>query len=65
MKWEVDLEARTIEVRRSLSEPRSGRTFVSPKGGKGRQIRLAQSAVSALKEHRKRQLEEKMRLTEL
>ena len=65
LKWEVDFEARTIEVRCSLSEPRSGRTFVSPKGGKGPHIRLAQSAVSALKEHRKRQLKEEMRLTEL
>ncbi len=46
LKWEdVDLEAGTLEVRRSLSDARSGRTFVPPKSGKGRQIRLARSAL--------------------
>ncbi len=66
LKWEdVNLEARTLEVRRSLSDARSGRTFVPPKSGKGRQIRLARSALEALKSHRKRQLEERMRLAGL
>jgi len=41
LKWEdVDLEVGTLQVRRSLSEARSGRIFEAPKSGKGRSIRL-------------------------
>ncbi len=41
LKWEdVDLDAGRLQVRRSLSEARSGRIFEPPKGGKGRNIRL-------------------------
>ena len=66
LKWEdVDLEAGTLEVRRSLSDARTGRTFVPPMSGKGRQLRLARSALEALKSHRKRQLEERLRLAGL
>jgi integrase len=37
LKWEdVDLEAGTLSVRRTLSEARSGRFFELPKNGKGR-----------------------------
>jgi integrase len=60
LKWDdLDLEASTLQIRRGLSEARSGRIFETPKGGKGRNIRLTRRAVSALKEHRKRQLEER------
>ena len=63
LKWEdVDLEARNLQVRRTLSEPRGGYIFEAPKSGKGRNIRLTRKATSALREHRKRQLEERMRL---
>jgi integrase len=66
LKWEdLDCETGTLQVRRSLSEARSGRIFEAPKGGKGRSIRLTRRAVSALREHRKRQLEERMRLAGL
>jgi len=66
LKWEdLDLEAGTLQVRRSLSEARSGRSFEAPKSGKGRSIRLTQRAVSALRKHRKRQLEERMKLAGL
>src|SRR5215203_4205914 len=61
LKWEdVDLEGAnpTLEVRRSLSETRGRRTFVTPKSGHGRLLRLSKRAVSALRVHRKLQLEE-------
>src|SRR3712207_9105343 len=62
LKWEdVDLEAGTLQVRRTLSEPKGGYIFEAPKSGKGRQIRLSQRASEALRSHRKRQLEEKLR----
>jgi integrase len=63
LKWEdVDLEAGMIQVRRTLSEPKGGYIFEAPKSGKGRQIRLTQRASEALRSHRKRQLEEKLRV---
>jgi len=64
LKWEdVDLEGAnpTLEVRRNLSETRGRRTFVSPKSGRGRHLRLSWRAVSALRVHHKRQLEERVR----
>jgi integrase len=64
LKWEdVDLEGTnpTLQVRRSLSETRGRRSFVTPKSGRGRHIRLSKQAVSALRAHRKRQLEERVR----
>lgn len=61
LKWEdVDLEAGMLQVRRTLSEARSGRIFEAPKSGKGRRIRLTRKATEALRGHRKRQLEEKL-----
>jgi integrase len=61
LKWEdLDLEAGTLQVRRTLSEPKGGYIFEAPKSGKGRNIRLTQRATAALKEHRRRQLEERM-----
>ena len=59
LKWEdVDLDAGsgTLQVRRTLSETRSGRVFEAPKSGKGRRIRLTRKAAEALRAHRKRQL---------
>src|SRR5829696_8101644 len=39
LKWEdLDLEAGTLQVRRTLSEPRGGYIFEAPKSGKGRNI---------------------------
>jgi integrase len=64
LKWEdVDLEGTnpTLEVRRNLSETRGRRSFVTPKSGRGRHLRLSRRAVSALGTHRKRQLEERVR----
>ena len=37
LKWEdLDLEAETLQVRRTLSEPKGGWIFEAPKSGKGR-----------------------------
>lgn len=58
LPWEdVGLEAGMVQVRRTLSEARSGRTFEAPKSGKGRQIRLTRKATKALRAHRRAQLE--------
>ena len=66
LKWEdVDLKARTLSVRRTLSQTRSGLVFGPPKSGKGRSIKLTARAAEALKRHRKAQLEERMRLAGL
>jgi integrase len=66
LRWEdVDLEAGTLHVRRTLSEARSGRIFEAPKNGKGRSIRLTRRARETLRSYRKRQLEEKLRMGSL
>jgi integrase len=63
LKWEdLDLETGMLQVRRSLSETRSGHIFEAPKSGKGRSVRLTQRALNALRKHRTRQLEERMKL---
>ena len=61
LKWEdLDLDAGTLQVRRTLSETRDGRGFEPPKSGKGRGVRLTRRAVTALRSYRKAQLEERM-----
>jgi integrase len=59
LRWEdVDLEAGTLQVRRTLSLPKSGHVFELPKNGKGRSVELTQDASEALKHHLTRQLED-------
>ena len=61
LRWEdVDPNKGALQVRRTLSEPKGGYIFEAPKSGKGRNIRLTQTAVAALREHRRRQLEERV-----
>ena len=58
LKWDdVDLggHAATVQVRRTLSETRTGHKFEKPKNGKGRSLRCSQKATEALKRHRARQ----------
>ena len=39
LQWDdVDLETGTLQVRRTLSEPKGGYVFEAPKSGKGRNI---------------------------
>jgi integrase len=71
LRWEdVDLEAAkpALHVRHTLTRGEDGRGHVigaSTKSGKGRRVRLTRRAVAALKDHRKGQLEERMRLAGL
>ncbi len=68
LKWEdVDLEAGTLQVRRSLSGSKDGcPTFDTPKTAKSRRrVCLTNGATDALKRHRKRQLEERIRVAGL
>jgi integrase len=71
LRWEdVDLEAAkpALLVRRTLTRREDGRGWVvgaSTKSGKGRRVRLTRPAVAVLKDHRKRQLEERLRLAGL
>lgn len=71
LRWEdVDLEAArpAALVRRTLTRGEDGRGYVvgtSTKSGKGRRVRLTRRAAAALKDHRGRQLAERMRLAAL
>jgi integrase len=59
LKWEdVDFEAGALQVRRTLSEARTGHRFEPPKNGKGRSVRLTPHAVEALRVHLDHQLDE-------
>ncbi len=63
LKWEdVDLDARTLQVRRTLARVEDGQpVFTTPKTTKSRrQVRLTTGAMFALKVHRKQQLEQQM-----
>jgi integrase len=71
LRWEdANLEAvkPALLVRRTLTRGENGRGYVigaSTKSGKGRRVRLTPRAVAALREHKKRQLEERIRLAGL
>jgi integrase len=61
LEWgDLDLDAGTLQVRRTLSETRTGHKFEKPKNGKGRSVKLSQRAVEALKRQRARQNEERL-----
>jgi integrase len=71
LRWEdANLEAvkPALIVRRTLTRGENGRGYVigaSTKSGKGRRVRLTRRAAAALREHKKRQLEERLRLAGL
>ena len=60
LKWEdIDLEARTLRVRRTLATTKGGPQLTAPKTrGSRRTVRLTQDAVNALRSHLERQLGE-------
>jgi integrase len=64
LKWsDINLEAGTLRVNRQLQRIREGGglVFSEPKNASCRTIDLPQRALEALRSHRKRQLEEKLR----
>ena len=64
LKWtDVDLEAATLRVARQLQRMRdgSGLRFTAPKGGKGRTVSLPPRTVEALRAHRARQAQERLK----
>ena len=62
LKWvDVDLDQGTLQVRRILSAAKGGPLFTTPKSNKGRSVRLTPQAVQALRDHRKRQIEEQLK----
>ncbi len=64
LRWQdIDLGRGTLRVSRQLQRVRGGGglQFSEPKNASRRTVGLPQKAVSALKSHRKRQLEEKLR----
>src|SRR5215204_1982716 len=59
LKWaDIDLNAGTLQVRRTMSETRTGRIEEETKSGKGRRIDLSQTVIEALKSHHQRQQKE-------
>ena len=62
LKWvDVDLDRRTLQVRRILSAAKNGPNFTTPKNNQGRSVRLTVQAVQAVRDHRKRQVEERLK----
>jgi integrase len=64
LRWsDIDLEAGTLRVKRQLQRIREGGglVFSEPKNASRRTIDHPQKALEALRSHRKRQLEEKLR----
>ncbi len=66
LRWrDVDLEQRVVRVRQQLTRTRTGRSFTTPKNGKGRNVALTDFAVEALEDHRQRQIDEKREIGSL
>ena len=51
-----------VRVRRQLTRTKDGLSFTAPKRGKGRGVRITEGAVAALRDHRRRQNEDRLRL---
>ncbi len=63
LKWEnIDFDGRRLFVRCSLQRvPRQGLQFTEPKTSKSRRtVMLTQTAIEALREHRQRQVKERL-----
>ncbi len=63
LRWEdADLERGALKVRRTITHAKGGWRIGETKSGRGRKVRLTRPAAAALVAHRRRQLEERMRL---
>ena len=61
VKWSgLDLDSGTVNIRESLSEPRSGLAFKCPKNGKTRTILIGSELVAILRTHKTKQAEEQL-----
>jgi integrase len=59
LRWgDIDLSKGTLQVRRIRSAAKGTASFTTPKNNKSRSVRLTAGAVQALRDHRKRQVEE-------
>ena len=66
LKWEdVDFEAGTLSVRRSLSYTEKEPIFNTPKNGKGRNLKLTNIAIDAIRRHKTAQNAERLQLGSL
>jgi integrase len=62
LRWsDLNLDARTMRIQRTLSRAKSGPRYTPPKNGKGRSVKLAEIAVAALRRHRHRQNEARLK----
>ena len=63
IRWQdVDLDSATLQVKATLRRTREGLTFGEPKTARSRrQVQLTPTAVTALRAHRARQIEERLR----
>jgi integrase len=62
LRWsDVDLDQGTLQVRRIRSTAKGAPTFTTPKNNKSRNVRLTAQAVQTLRDHRKRQIEERLK----
>jgi integrase len=64
LRWkDVDLDGGTLRIEQSIEQTKAGLRFKAPKTRHGRRtIALAPSVVAELRQHRKKQLEERLRL---
>jgi integrase len=66
LKWaDVDLDARTMRIERTLITAKGGWQFGSPKSGRGRTVNLSRMATEALRHHRAYQAEERLEMGSL
>jgi integrase len=62
LEWgDVDFDARTLRIERSLTEPHDGAELKSPKNERTRTIDLSPAAIDALERQRLRQAEDRFR----
>ncbi len=65
MWQDVDLKEKIARIRQQLTCTKSGPSFTQPKNNRGRNIALIDLAVQALRDHRKRQTDEKLKMGDL